>query len=100
MIVEAFSCGVPVVASRLGSLAEIVEGSQAGMLFEPQDTISLVEKIHWAVEHNEDLLAMGKNAYRVFKERYTAEQNYEQLMKIYQKAIAASAQKGKAKALC
>src|SRR5215831_3715728 len=34
-IVEAFACGLPVIASRLGSLAEIVEDGRTGLLFTP-----------------------------------------------------------------
>lgn len=90
VIAEAFSCGVPVVASRLGSLAEIIEDGTTGILFDPKQAASLIEKIHWAVEHSEDLMRMGLHAHRVFEERYTAEQNYHQLMKIYQKAIESS----------
>ena len=90
VIAEAFSCGVPVVASRLGSLAEIVEDGKTGILFEPQDIASFIQKIDWAMTHEKELNAMGANARRIFEERYTAEQNYQQLMKIYQNAILLS----------
>src|SRR5690349_20665907 len=34
-LVEAFAAGLPVIASRIGSLAELVEPGRNGLLFEP-----------------------------------------------------------------
>jgi glycosyltransferase involved in cell wall biosynthesis len=38
---EAQSCGLPVVASRIGGIPEIVEDGRSGMLFEPGDANAL-----------------------------------------------------------
>ena len=35
VIAEAMACGVPVLASRLGAMAEIIDDSRTGLLFEP-----------------------------------------------------------------
>ncbi len=47
-IVEAFSCSLPVIASNLGAMAEIVEDSITGLHFNPSDAIDLVKKVQWA----------------------------------------------------
>lgn len=39
--VEAFACGTPVIASRLGAMAEIVEDGVTGLLFTPGDAEDL-----------------------------------------------------------
>jgi len=85
---EAFACGTPVIASRLGSLGEILEDGVTGLLFEPGNAKDLAQKVRWLWEHPEEARRMGQNARRVFEEKYTAEKNYEMLMGIYQKAIA------------
>jgi glycosyltransferase involved in cell wall biosynthesis len=86
-LVEAFACGLPVIASKLGSMAEIVEDGVTGLLFEAGNPVDLADKINWLIEHPDNCHHMGKNARQVFLEKYTAEKNYETLMNIYKKSI-------------
>jgi glycosyltransferase involved in cell wall biosynthesis len=86
-MVEAFACGLPVIASRLGSMAEIVEDGVTGLHFEAGNSAELADKMQWANEHPEEMIGMGKNARRVYEAHYTPEINYQQLMAIYQGAI-------------
>lgn len=85
--VEAFACGKPVIASRLGSMAEIVEDGVTGLHFETGDSDDLADKAQWLSDHPDICARMGKNARKVFLEKYTADKNYEILMNIYQRAI-------------
>jgi glycosyltransferase involved in cell wall biosynthesis len=87
-LVEAFACGVPVIASRLGSMAEIVRDGETGLLFEPGNSDDLAEKVRWAHEHPEAMRAMGKAARAEFEAKYTEQANYVQMMEIYESAIA------------
>lgn len=50
-IAEAFACGIPVVCSRLGSMAEIVADGETGLHFEAGNTAELAEKVRWGWEH-------------------------------------------------
>jgi len=84
---DAFACEKPVIASRLGSMAELVEDGKTGLLFEPGNAEDLAEKITWMVEHEDTCVEMGKNARRVFEEKYTAEKNFEILVNIYQSIL-------------
>jgi len=86
-IAEAFACGLPVVASRLGAMAEIVEDGRTGLLFRPGDPEDLAAKVEWAWSHPKELREMGLEARKEYERKYTAEQNYQRLMEIYQKAI-------------
>ena len=86
-LVEAFCRGLPVIASRLGSMAEIVEDGVTGLHFTPGDAADLAAKVRWAASHAEDMRRMGANARRVYEEKYTPETNYRQLMAIYEQAI-------------
>lgn len=85
VIVEAFACGVPVIASRLGAVTEIMKDGKTGLLFNPGDAQDLATKIIWALNHPEELMKMGQTARSEYLEKYTAERNYQQLMEIYQK---------------
>lgn len=86
-IAEAFACGVPVVATRLGSMGEIVGEGCTGLLFNPGDPEDLAVKVRWAVDHPHEMRRMGQNARRVYEEKYTADKNYRMLLDIYDRAI-------------
>lgn len=87
-IVEAFSCGLPVIASKLGALPEIVKDGVTGLLFAPGDSADLAAKIAWADAHPEQMRRMGDAARKEYESRYTPETNYRMLTDIYDDAIA------------
>lgn len=86
-LVEAFASGLPVIASRLGAMAELVQDGVTGLLFEPGNAVALHERLQWALEHPIALAAMGDRARAVYESNYTALRNHAQLMTIYQEAI-------------
>ena len=86
-IAEAYACGLPVIASRLGSMAEIVEDGRTGLLFTPGDPADLAAKVDWAWAHTRAMEEMGRNARALYEQRYTAERNYKALMEIYRRVV-------------
>jgi glycosyltransferase involved in cell wall biosynthesis len=88
-LVEAYASGVPVIASRHGSLQELVQEGQTGLLFEPGDAVDLARKLAWAEANPEAMRAMGRRALAVYQSLYTPEQNLALLTRIYHDAIAA-----------
>ena len=87
-IVEAFSCGLPVIASRIGALADLVEHGVTGLLFQPGNAQDLAIKMKWALENPILMEEMGHNARAKYLAEYTAERNHQQLIAIYQDAIS------------
>ena len=87
-LAESFSHALPVIASRLGAMAEIVEDGVTGLHFTAGDKDDLAAKVRWAAGHPEEMRQMGMNARRVYEQKYTPEANYRQLMAIYEEAIA------------
>jgi glycosyltransferase involved in cell wall biosynthesis len=86
-IVEAFATGLPVIASRIGALADIVTEGETGLLFEPGNANDLADKLSWALEHPVQMALMGQKARAVYEEKYTADANYKQLIEIYRSVI-------------
>jgi glycosyltransferase involved in cell wall biosynthesis len=86
-IVEAFACSLPVIASRIGALAHLVQDGETGLLFEPGNPRDLADKMTWALAHPEQMAVMGQNARGYYESHYTSERNYEQLVAIYRNAI-------------
>ena len=82
-MIEAFACGVPVVATRLGAMAEIVEEGRTGLLFTPGDTDDLSTKVEWAFTRPQEMAQMGRRARQEFEAKYTADRNREMLLNIY-----------------
>lgn len=63
VIQEAYSVGVPVVASRLGALAEKVEDGRSGRLFEAGDVDALAAVLQELVADPQQLRAMAANVH-------------------------------------
>lgn len=89
--IEAFACGRPVIASRVGVMAELVEDGVTGLHFNSGDPADLADKVRWAVDHPAEMQRMGATARARYEERYTADANYEMLLEIYQRAIESRA---------
>jgi glycosyltransferase involved in cell wall biosynthesis len=86
-IAEAYACGTPVIASRLGAIQEIVHDGRTGLLFTPGDAGDLARKVEWAWTHPNEMREMGQNALAEYQAKYTAERNYKMLMDVYQQAM-------------
>ncbi len=86
-LAEAFATGLPVIASRLGAMAELVDEGRTGLLFEPGSSEDLAVKVEWVWMHPKEMAEMGHEARREYEVKYTAERNYEMLMEIYHKVI-------------
>lgn len=87
VIREAFALGVPVAASRLGSMACLVRDNQTGGLFEPADAASLASCVQQLWQNQDRLGRMAGAARHEFESNYTEEANHQRLMEIYQAAI-------------
>ncbi len=95
---EAFAVGLPVFASRLGALAELVKDEETGKLFTAGSSEALAATVEWAIAHPDELRAMRRNARLEFESKYTADANYGQLMEVYESARAENrAKKSEAK---
>jgi len=71
-------------------MAELVEDGKTGLLFEHRNPDDLANKMKWMIENEDACIEMGRNARKVFEEKYTSEKNFEILMDIYMKVIARS----------
>lgn len=87
--VESFAKGTPVIASRIGAIAELVEHDRTGRHFQPGNPEDLAQQVKWVVGHPAAVQKMRQNARTEFEARYTADTNYHMLMDIYNKAKSA-----------
>jgi len=87
--VEAFACGIPVIASRVGVMEEIVQDGVTGLLFNPGEPEDLAAKVEWAWAHPEEMQAMGSRGRAEYEAKYTGERNYEQIVALWSRLHAA-----------
>ena len=87
-MMEAFALGVPVVASRMGAMEEVVDPERTGWHFTPGDTNDLARTVEAAWVDVKERVKRGREARAEFEAKYTAETNYVRLMEIYQHALA------------
>lgn len=88
VLVEALSFGVPVIATNVDPLPELVAHGRTGLIFEAGSSESLSAQVEWALTHEDTWRLMRKSARSEFETRYSAESNYCRLMEIYHMARA------------
>ena len=89
-LVESYGCGTPVIASRIGALAELVENEKSGLLFAPGSCDDLCRAVKWAINHADEMREMGVYARDIYNQKYTEEQNYTMMLDIYEHVISLS----------
>lgn len=88
--VEAFATGTPVIAAKIGAIAEIVQPGYTGLQFTPGDPADLARQVAYMLAHPDERENMRRNARQEFEAKYTAAANYAQLMAIYLRVLPAA----------
>jgi glycosyltransferase involved in cell wall biosynthesis len=88
-IPEAYAAGVPVIASRIGSLPEFVEDGVSGRLVPPEDPELLAEAVTELLDDGRSV-AMGDEAFELWRKRFTPERGGAELEAAYARAIDAA----------
>lgn len=87
VVIEAMSHGVPVIASRTGSLSEVVDDGLNGLLFEPGNARDLAEKIAYLWNRPSKCREMGGAGREKASKEYSENVYYDRLMAVYMSAI-------------
>ena len=87
-LVEAFSVSTPVIASRIGSLAELIRDGITGRTFEPGNIEDLAQVVQAAFARPDLLPGMGSAAHAEYQQLYTPGTNLARLEGIYREAIS------------
>ncbi|SFJ98136.1 Glycosyltransferase involved in cell wall bisynthesis [Halobacillus dabanensis] len=85
VILEAMASGLPVIAAKSGPTMEQVEDGKTGLLFENENTDSMIEAIQ-RLEDEELYRKLCKNA-RLEAEKYSWQKPSEQILEYYHKTL-------------
>jgi glycosyltransferase involved in cell wall biosynthesis len=75
VVYEAMAVGVPVIASAVSGIPDIVQDGVTGFLVQPGDEAALAEKIRWILQHPDESHAMGQRG-RMSAERVFSTETY------------------------
>jgi glycosyltransferase involved in cell wall biosynthesis len=89
-ILEAMAIGLPVVATRVGGIAELVQDCVTGLLVEPDDADGLADALAALVGDRERRIAMGRAAVRRIVDRFDVTEAGTEMLGLYQRLCASS----------
>lgn len=81
--VEAMSCGLPVLGSRVGGVAEIVEDGRNGLLFAPGNPEGIASAIDYCLKNPERRAEFGRAALEKHKAVFSDNAVLAQCQKLY-----------------
>lgn len=85
-VAEAYAAGVPVLASRIGGLPEIVRDHESGMLLTPgapEEWTAAIERL----SDDRESVRLGSGALRLWSERHRPEHSLERLEGAYRAVL-------------
>jgi glycosyltransferase involved in cell wall biosynthesis len=88
-LIEAYANALPVIASRLGTLAELVEPGRNGLLFEAGSGRDLARRLAWAEAFPEKMRQMGECAKADYDARFVADWSHRRLFGERRRAVRA-----------
>jgi glycosyltransferase involved in cell wall biosynthesis/SAM-dependent methyltransferase len=89
-VAEAMGYRLPVIASRIGGPAEIVEESVTGELIEPGNASELAEKIVSLLRDPARRLHMGAAGYVRYRKQFTIEREVREYEQLYGELVSAN----------
>jgi glycosyltransferase involved in cell wall biosynthesis len=86
-VVEAMSCGIPVIASRIGGLQYIVEDMKSGFLVPVKEVQPLKERLRELILDEDLRSRLGRGARKVAEEQYDINKNAEVMVQEYERLL-------------
>lgn len=90
VILEALATGTPIIASRLGTMAEVITHGFNGLHFSPGDVTELKNAVETMDKGAPQVEQLYGNARQTYLEKYHPDIHYKSIMSIYETTIANS----------
>ncbi|MCA9401636.1 MAG: glycosyltransferase family 4 protein, partial [Candidatus Omnitrophica bacterium] len=83
VLLEAMASGVPVAATRVGAIPEVISHRQDGFIFDVDDHLGLIKMMHDLLDRSVDVSGMIGQARKKIETRYSLEQMADQYFALY-----------------
>jgi glycosyltransferase involved in cell wall biosynthesis len=90
IIAQAMAAGKPVVASRVGGVAELVSDGETGFLVDSEDEVALSDRLQALLKDQDLCLRMGERAHRAARQRFMPAEVAAKTVEAYRVALAGS----------
>ena len=94
-VVEAMTCGIPVVANAVNSVPEIVVAGKTGLVTRPNDPASLACGIGYLLDHPHEAARMALAAREHIGEQFRSDLLGKELLDVYETALSLAASRGR-----
>ena len=88
IVLEAVAAGKPVIATRVGGMAEIF-GPDARSLIDPRDVGALADRLRYAMNHPAEMNALAMRVRARVQDEFSSRQMTESVNALYQRLLAA-----------
>ena len=82
-ILEALSYGIPVIATKVGGVPEIITNNKNGILIEAGDVKSLRDNLIYLLDNIELRRQLSANAYKIVREKFDIYNNINLISSVY-----------------
>ena len=86
-IMEALACALPVVATELSGIPELVRPFQTGQLVPPENPEALAEALAWVYQHPQEAHKMALRGRELVMEQFTLTRNAAALAAIFEETV-------------
>jgi glycosyltransferase involved in cell wall biosynthesis len=86
-VMEAMAAGVPVVATRVGSLPELIEDGLTGLLIEPGRPDALAQAVHSVLDNPDRARKMAAAAKKAVHDRYSVDSMVERYVSLFESLV-------------
>lgn len=94
VVIEAMACELPVIATNVGGIPEVIEDKRTGVLVKPKDVSGLEKEINLLMRDGGLRRALGETARKAVEKRFTWKRNVSILMSMYRDVVMKYVEEG------
>jgi glycosyltransferase involved in cell wall biosynthesis len=84
-MVEAQAAGLPVIATKIGSINEVVKDQETGLLIEPNSQVALEQAMERLINNKELRLAMGRSGRQYVIDNFSYQKIAKKMSEFFKK---------------
>lgn len=87
VLMEAQAMELPVIATKVGSVDQVLKDGESGFLAPPGDSKALAERLGYLIDHPESWHEMGKAGRQLVEKHFDIEKLNRRLVRIYERLL-------------